>query len=151
MASFLNHECFVEDTKRNEKMLAVLRDYVENEPVMGVYVDPNNSEIEIDPTELAQIQRSKELQIFLAERSRRVDGGNYDPRFKPAGSDVSALTKGVSAPAPRFQQVQAPAPTTTEVKSVSEQAQLDAEKRAALQQSVAERLAQQKAASEQPK
>lgn len=142
MASFLNHECFVEAHKRNAKVLEVLKDYVENDPMMGVYVDPENLSIEIDPVELSQLQQAKELQIFLAERNRRIDGGNYDPRFKPTGSDASALTKGASAPAPRFVGVDTGKVNTPPVVPVSEQAQLDTERKNALQQSIAEKLAQ---------
>lgn len=146
MVSFLNHEAFVEDKKRNQPILEILRDYVENDPVMGVYVDPEHLSIEIDPAELEQLKQAKELQLFLAAKARRVENVEYDQNFKPAGSDVSALTKGASAPAPRFVGVNTPTPQAQEPKPVSEQAQLDAERKTALQQSIADKLAEKQKA-----
>lgn len=88
----------------NPKLIAKVLQLVEDDPALGIYIDPNEYETDQLPAGTDYDLRQKQLREFMAQAATQVDAGTSPQAsgFKTATTADSPTTGGKSAPAPHF-------------------------------------------------
>lgn len=96
MIVFRNHHLLVADEKQAE----YIKENLVTDKAMGIYIDPDEHEVDRVPPNSDAELRAKQLQEFVAKQSEKIDAGNYDAtKVAPASS---AETSGKAMTAPHF-------------------------------------------------
>lgn len=107
--AFQNGEGYLEDSPRNEKAVAKVKNWIDNYPEMGLYQVPGKETMELPVNEMARNRPKRELNQFLANQAAasRFQGDDKPAQYlmQATASSDSPTTGGKSAPAPRFAQV----------------------------------------------
>lgn len=96
MLVFRNHRLLVADTEQ----VAYIKENLLTDRAMGIYVDPDEHEVDqVVPGSDAEL-RAQQLKEFVDSQSQKIDAGDYDAsKVAPASS---AETSGKAMTAPHF-------------------------------------------------